>query len=223
MNSVKSIFSIVLLMACAFALSSCKDDPSPEPVVSLTFKDLNADYAPLVFGPGPPTRPTQKRKFTFFNFKTGQIVANADSATTKWDIGFRATSIILNGGTSGPGSAGAIVQKGIFDELKEAPESGYVLDNGASNAFAISSSPFVSGVTTTTNNWWFNSGTSTSTVIAPLAGQIILIRTNDNRYAKVEILSYYKGAPVTVNNLTDLDRHYTFRYVYQPNDTRSFE
>ncbi len=225
MNSLRPIFSIALIAFSAFALSSCKDDPSPEPVVSVTYNDLDADYAPLVFGPipGPPTRPAQKKKYTLFSFKTGQIVANADSATTKWDIGFRATSIILNGGTSGPGSAGTIVQKGIFDELKEAPETGYILDNSANNAFAISSSPFVTGVTTTTNNWWFNSGSNTSTIVAPLAGQIILIKTNDNRYAKMEILSYYKGAPATVNNLTDLDRYYTFRYVYQPNDTRSFE
>lgn len=223
MNSVKTIFLLVLVAGSTFFLSGCKDDPSPEPIVSTTYKDLDADYAPLVFGAGAPTRPTQKRKYTFFNFKTGQIVANSDSASTKWDIGFRATSIIFNGGTSGPGSAGAIVQKGIFDELKEAPEAGYVLDNSATNSFAVSSSPFVAGVTTTTNNWWFNSGTSTSTVVAPLAGQIIIVRTNENRYVKMEIVSYYKGAPATVNNLTDLDRYYTFRYVYQPNDTRSFQ
>lgn len=226
MNSLKPIFSIAILALCAFALSSCKDDPSPEPVVSVTYKDLDADYAPLVFSSNPavpPTRPAQKKKYTLFSFKSGQIVPNSDSASTKWDIGFRATSIILNGGTSGPGSTGAIVQKGIFDDLKEAPETGYVLDNGSANAFAISSSPFVAGVSTTTNNWWFNSGSNTSTIVAPLAGQIILIRTNDNRYAKMEILSYYKGAPASVNNLTDLDRYYTFRYVYQPNDTRSFE
>lgn len=226
MNSLRSLFSIAFIALGAFTLSGCKDDPSLEPVVSVTYNDLDADYAPLVFGSNPtvpPTRPTQKRKYTFFSFKTGQIVPNSDSASTKWDIGFRATSIILNGGTSGPGSAAAIVQKGIFDELREAPETGYVLDNALTNAFAISSSPFVSGVSTTTNNWWFNAGTSTSTIIAPLAGQVILVRTNDNRYAKLEILSYYKGAPATVNNLTDLDRYYTFRYVYQPNDTRSFE
>ena len=129
MNSIRSTFSIGLLVAGVFALSSCKDDPSPEPIVSSTYKDLDADYAPLVFGAGPPTRPAQKKKYTFFSFKTGQIVANSDSASTKWDIGFRSTSIIFNGGTSGPGSVGAIVQKGIFDELKEAPEAGYALDN----------------------------------------------------------------------------------------------
>jgi hypothetical protein len=50
----------------------------------------------------------------------------------------------------------------------------------------------------------------------------IFVRTSENRFVKMEILSYYKGAPASPNNATDLDRHYTFRYVFQPNEGRSF-
>lgn len=207
-------FSLFLLLA---GLSACDNSkPAPVPLNAITFSDLNADYAPLVLNPaGPPTRPAEKKKYTFFNFKTGQIVANTDSATNKWDIGFRATSIILNSGTSGPGSAQAQVVTGVFSEVVTAPESGYVSDNMATNAFAVSSAPFVPG-STSTNNWWQNAGSGSSTIVSPIAGRVILVKTNDGRYAKMEIISYYKGAPAAPNNLTDLDRHYTFRYVYQP-------
>jgi len=212
---------LFLSLISLLTLSGCKDDtPIKSSVVAATYKDLNADYAPLVLNPaGPPTRPAQKNKYTFFNFATGAIIANTDSASAKWDIGFRSTSIIFNSGTSGPGAAGVLVQKDIFDGVTVAPTSGYTTDNynkvTKTGTFAISTSPFVDGVTTTTNNWWLNSGTSTSTIITPIAGRVFLIKTADGKYAKMEILSYYKGAPATVNNLTDLDRYYTFRYVYQ--------
>ncbi len=218
----KSISLALICLASITSFVSCKkDDPAPAALTAVTYKDLNADYAPLVFSSDPaipPTRPAQKRKYTFFSFSTGQIVANADSASTKWDIGFRSTSIIFNGGTSGPGAAGAQVQKGLFADLITAPATGYTLDNKTTNAFAISSSPLASGATAT-NQWWFNSGTNTSTVISPIAGQVILVKTADGKYAKLEILNFYKGAPATINNLTDLDRYYTFRYVYQGDGT----
>ena len=229
---MKMFRSISLSAACllfALAMSSCSNnDPAPVALTAVTFKDLNADYAPLVFSTNPaipPSRPAEKKKYTFFSFKTGQLVASADSASSKWDIGFRSTSIILNGGTSGPGMAGVVVQQGIFADISAAPASGFVQDNynylARTGKFAISSSPLASGATAS-NQWWYNAGSNTSTVITPIAGQVFIIKTADGRYAKMEILSYYKGAPATVNNLSDLDRYYTFRYVYQPGNTNSF-
>jgi hypothetical protein len=223
MKMFKPLFFLSLISLTL--LPSCKDDaPATNSIIALTYKDLNADYAPLVLSQtGPPTRPAQKNKYTFFNFEKGTIVANTDSASTKWDIGFRSTSIIFNSGTSGPGAAGVIVQKDIFDGVSTAPTIGYTTDNynklTKAGTFAISTSPFVDGVTTTTNNWWLNSGTNTSTIITPIAGRVFIVKTADGKYVKMEILSYYKGAPASVNNLIDLDRYYTFRYVYQGDGT----
>lgn len=216
---MKSVLSILVFSVLALFVVSCeKSTTAPAPLNAVTFPDLNADYAPFDFTiptQGEPARPTQKRKYTFFNFKTGTLVANSDSATNKWDIGFRATSIIFNSGTSGPGTAQAQVATGIFSELVTAPESGYLSDNKVGNAFVVSASPLTTGATTT-NNWWKSTGSASSTIVTPIAGKVIFIKTNEGRYAKMEIISYYKGAPAAPNNLTDLDRHYTFRYVYQP-------
>jgi hypothetical protein len=224
MKMFKSIFLSFLLLGAVSSFTSCSnDDPAPTVLSAVVFKDLNADYALQVFGAGQPTRPTQKNKFTFFSFKTGQVVSVSDSSkSTIWDIGFQGTNIIFNGGTSGPGVGGAIVQQGIFDEVKEAPATGYVQDNKPTGQFAVSARPFVQGTTTTTNNWWLNSGTQTSTIVSPIAGRVIIVKTADGRYAKMEILSFYKGAPAVINNMTDLDRHYTFRYVYQPEAITNF-
>ncbi len=221
-----SVSSLLFITACS------NNDPAPIPLAAVTFQDLNADYAPFDFTiptQGEPARPKQKKKYTFFSFKTGAIMPNTDpktdSASTKWDIAFRSTSIIVNGGTSGPGAGGVIVQQGIFADTKTAPTTGYVQDNynyvAKSGTFAISSSPLATGVTAI-NQWWYNSGTNQSTIVSPIAGQVFIIKTADGHYAKLEILSYYKGAPTVVNNLTDLDRYYTFRYIYQPSGSPNF-
>jgi len=222
---MKCWFSFSVLFFVSTVFLSCDDEPTPQPVVAQTIRDLNADYAPLVFNSsGPPTRPGETGKFTLFNFKTGEIVPNTELNSTRWDIGFRATSLIFNSGSSGPGTVVAQIQNGIFDEITEAPESGYASDNGtaAPPLFVISPSPQPPGSSVLTNQWWRNGGSNTSTIVTPIAGRIIFVRTGDNRFVKMEILSYYKGAPAAPNNITDPDRHYTFRYIYQPNETRAF-
>jgi hypothetical protein len=213
MNSFKSLLFTVCL--CVFAFSCKDDDPAPAEVKAETVKNLNADYAPAVGGTtGPPTYPTATNKFTLFSFANG-IIANADSASTKWDIGFRATTIIVNGGTSGPGAAGAIVQTGIFDEIATAPTDGYLQDN--KNA-ATSSARYA--IPTGSGNGWYSYSSSTN-VITPIAGRVIIIKTTDGKYAKMEILSYYQDAPASPTSDTK-DRYYTFRYVFQPNESQKF-
>lgn len=218
-----NIYFSILSLATLLALAGCSNsDPAPVSSQGVIYKDLNADYAPLVLNPaGPPSRPTQTKKYTLFSFKTGAIVANADSAKNTWDIGFQSTNIILNIN----GNVGVKIVQGVFNELKTAPADGYVKDvynaTTKTRTVAISASPKPSDVAAT-NQWWYNSGTNTSTIISPIAGQIFVVQTANGNYAKFEILSFYKGAPATVNNLTDLDRYYTFRYTYQPNGTTTF-
>jgi len=51
---------------------------------------------------------------------------------------------------------------------------------------------------------------------------VLVIRTHDGKYAKLEILSYYENAEP--NATFDNYRYYTFDYVYQPNEGEtSFE
>lgn len=209
MNSFKSLLYFTLLSGVL--LVSCgEDDPKPALQATLV-ENLPADPA-TGFNPttGQPTGTTGKYKF--FSFKTGDFVANTDSADIDpalWDIGFRGTTIIVNSGTSGPGSAAAQIVGGIFDELLTAPDAGYVQD-GTTKAIPTGS------------GGWFTAS-APPTIITPIAGKIIVIKTVDGKYAKMEILSYYKDAPASPNPTTDLARYYTFRYVYQPDGSKSFE
>jgi len=187
-----------ILLLSVFTLSSCsKDDDkvTPPPAVTIQSKvvaDLDADAA-------------GKNSFTLYSLADNKIVPNSDSATTKWDIGFKATTIIVNGGSSGPGTGEAQVVSGVYSQLITAPETGYTTDAAAKKAIT---------------GWYAYN--MTTHIISPVAGAIIVLKTATGKYAKLEITSYYKGAPAAPD-VTSLSRHYNFQYVYQANGSRNFK
>lgn len=140
-------------------------------------------------------------EFKKFNFETGAIT----TSDTDWDIAFRATSVIINGGVSSGatdeptrnGIGAAYVAKGTMDVITSVDESLFVQDAAA--GFAIS-------------GWYNYTGTPDHNII-PLAGKVIVIKTHDGKFAKVEMLSYHLDG-----NLENDQRYYTFNYVYQPNE-----
>ena len=56
--------------------------------------------------------------------------------------------------------------------------------------------------------------------ITPIAGRTIVLTTGEGGYAKVRILSYYRGNPATPSGDS---RYYTFEYVVQPDGSRDFQ
>ncbi|MPR37338.1 HmuY family protein [Salmonirosea aquatica] len=177
-----------------------------EPVKAETVKDIPADPPTGVDASG---RPTSSGKYTFFSFQNG-IVPSADSASMKWDLALKGTTLLTNGGASGPGQGGAVVLDGIFDETQALPASAAI----QSDTKALPAIPTGSG------KGWYSYDPQTH-LITPTAGKVIVVRTADGKYAKMEILSYYKGAP-TAPTQTSESSYYTLRYVYQPDGTPTF-
>ncbi|WPP50088.1 HmuY family protein [Catalinimonas niigatensis] len=64
--------------------------------------------------------------------------------------------------------------------------------------------------------------------ILTVPGKVIVLKTADGNYAKLEVLSYYEGNPdTTTDEFYDLmtrsnSGYYTFRYVVQTNGSREF-
>jgi hypothetical protein len=210
MNRSISQVSFILVLW----LASCANhDPASVPLAPVSVSNFAADPPTIFPANGIPAG--YKNKFSFFSFRTGTRVSSADSASTKWDIAFRRTTIIVNGGPQRLGKGGAIIVDGVFAELTAAFTSGYDVDslvtiNGANKAtYAI---PTDQGI------GWF---TDSNQLITPTAGKFLLIRTADEKYAKVEILNYYKDAS-SPPSATSVPGYYTFRYIYQPNGTVNF-
>lgn len=200
MKTIKFL-TIALAMTSFLACSDDSDDLLP--VVSITVEDL---HAPQEGGMGQPI----SGPFTKFDFDTGM---ETDSETD-WDIAFRATDIIVNGGSSmgttdepaRNGDGGAYIAMGTMADVTEVNVSLFTQDS--ENGYAIMSG---SG-----NGWYIYTGPPTF-LISPTAGRILVFKTADGKFAKVEILSYYQGAPDSPDAFTDQSRYYTFNYVYQPN------
>jgi heme-binding HmuY-like protein len=198
LSSVCTAFAIVSI------LSSCKKDnnnPTPATLTATTTKNLVADAT------------INTDHFAFYSLEKNQAVLVTDSATIKWDLAFKSTTILTNGGTSGPGSGGAYVQRATsFDGFTRIPaDSTFRTDIRTTPAYAIP---------TGTGNGWYNYDFSTN-LIAPIPGNILVVRTASGKYAKVEILSYYKDAPATPSS-ADIPRYYSFRFIYQPDGTKNF-
>ena len=208
---------IAMGLGLSIALVACSKDEETivVPVSAITVKDLAAD---TVTGLGLDGRPQSALTTTYYSLVDNKAIASIDAASTKWDIAFSSTKILINGGTSGPGIGGAFVHIGSFDTFTSIPaDSIFKTDNANAASYAI---PLGSG-----KAWYTYDGLTT--LVSPIAGRVLVIRTATGKYAKIEIISYYKGgvtlpATASVNDKLFKQRYYTFRYAYQPNGSKTF-
>lgn len=203
---MRTFKTLTLVAIAILGFTSCSNDEDTTPLLAVESEQVANLHAPQTGGQGQPIG----GEFTKFDFSTG-ITTTSD---TEWDIAFRGTTIIVNGGTSQGtndepvrnGEAAAYIATNTFEGLTTVDVNLLVQDSETSLA-----------IPTGSDNGWYNYNPATFT-ITPLAGKILVFRTRDNRYAKVEILSYYQDAPSNPDPFTDEGRYYTFNYVYQPNE-----
>ncbi len=199
----------VMLVSIFILSTSCeKDDPvTGNTISSVTVQNVPAD--PVIYDPGSGQPGPATNKFTFFRFRDSSIVDHTDSASLKWDIGFKSSTIILNSGVSGPGNAAGYIQNGLYSELKEIPSDSVLRNDVSFTDLAIG------------KKW--SSYDGPTNILSPIAGKTLVIKTTEGKYVKMEILSFYKDAPASPNALIDQARYYTFRYVHQANGSKKFE
>jgi len=214
---IKQLLKISFVVMASLELVACsKSETVTMPVVTVSTKVVNDLMADTVLGLASNGMPYSAGKYTFYSLENNAIVPSTDSASAKWDLAFMSTRILTNGGTSGPALGGAFIYTGLFDDLKTiSADSVFKTDNAPTYA-----------ITTGSGKGWYTYDQLTS-LITPLAGRVLAIRTASGKYAKLEITSYYKGGvtlPVSASDLEKLtkQRYYTFRYTYQSNGSKTF-
>jgi hypothetical protein len=213
----KNLRKIAMGLGLCIALVACSKDEETivVPVSAITVNNLAADTVTRL---GVDGRPQSAGTTTYYSLVDNKVIASTDAASTKWDIAFSSTKILVNSGTSGPGIGGAFVYVGLFDALKTIPaDSNFATDNANAASYAI---PLGSG-----KAWYTYDGLTT--LVSPIAGRVLVIRTATGKFAKIEILNYYKGgvtlpATASVNDKLFKQRYYTFRYAYQPSGSKTF-
>lgn len=196
------LFSTVLLFSC-----SESDDPKPD-------ENTEATVVTNLFAPADEMdRETGEiigdGSFVYFSFEDNQLVPSKDD---NWDVGIKGLRMIVNSGISGNGIAEAAVMQGIFEELKEIPED-LELKVDTAESLAIPAQP---------GKGWYNYNMTTH-IVSPVPGNILIFKTNEGNYVKMEVLSYYKdNPPLSEVDLTSPMAYYNFQYVLQPDGSRQF-
>ncbi|MCF2873109.1 MULTISPECIES: HmuY family protein [unclassified Tenacibaculum] len=195
---MKQLKTLLVLAIISFVATSCSDNDTSV-VKSVEAKTISNLYAPQV-SDYTVTPPVISGDFTKFSFKEGKVVTGDN-----WDIAFRGLRVIVNGGskyglTDEPertGNASLAVVNSEFSKVLMAPADSEFKQDGT-GVYALP----ISGA-----GWY----TYAAGVVKTNAGVIIVVKTIDGNYAKMEIKSYYKD--LTSNE----PRYYTFDYVYNPN------
>ncbi|MBU3714091.1 MAG: hypothetical protein FGM46_04000 [Ferruginibacter sp.] len=212
------LVSLTFFSACKKENVTVQKDPFPFETITdgkiTTVKNLPADTVVGFDGIG---RPIGAGIYSFYSLETNTWVPNKDSATTKWDLAFAGTTIRVNNQTSGPGNGGAYVYTGTFESLTSIPNDAI---------FAVDNHPLTYAIPKGSGAGWYNYD-GPSNLVTAIPGKILVVRTASGKYAKVEILNYYRGGVTpSATAPTELkikeQRFYTFRFTYQPDGSTSF-
>ncbi len=189
----------LVLFVCIFFILSCDDDNDLMSIEAMIVTNL---YAPEFIGNGPNQ---QSANFIKFSFKD-QTTTEGDN----WDIAFRGTEILVNGGFPGSnyepartGLAAGYITIGNYGGIKSVNEN--LLNQDSETQKAIPS----------TNGGWYEINNN---AILPYSDKTLVFKTHNSRYAKVKIVSFYKDAPENINPFSSKPEYYTFSYTYQPNE-----
>ena len=226
----KTISKIVMVLAVATSFTACKktdattvdlsNNGSYKVVTSGSVTYVQNFVADTIQGYNPttgqPIGATGAR--VFFSLERGEVVT--DTATKTWDLAFNGTKIWINGGVSGNKMGGAYNKMAAFADVVSADDASMKVD-GTSRA--ITGYDANAG-TTSSNGGWYTlvPPPPGASIVTTVPGRTILVRTASGKYAKIEMMCYYKGGVVPTVSTAILERYYNFRYTYQANGSTTF-
>ncbi len=207
MQKLSLLLSVLILFFTSCEKSSNNDIIIDEDVI--TFVELNASQYDVNILDSLVTG-----KFEKFSFSEGDTVIHDN-----WDVAFSGTTIIVNGGDSYSvnqperiGNAAVYIATGVMSDIRTVDLSRLEQDN--TSGPAIVDDLGISG------NGWASYDISTH-IISPIPGRILVFRTHDNKYAKMEIIYFYDTPnPQPLDG--DYGGFYTFNYVYQYDGSTNF-
>ena len=195
--------NLILLLVLLFA--SCEKSSNNDIIIDedvINVVELNASQYDLEL-----IDSTVTGKFEKFSFSEGDTVNHEN-----WDVAFSGTTIIVNGGDSysvnqpeRTGNAAVYIATGVMSDIKIVDIIKLEQDNA--------SGPAIIDDLGISEQGWASYDISTH-ILSPTPGKVLVFRTHDNKYAKMEILYFY-DTPNPIPSEGDFGGFYTFNYVYQ--------
>ncbi|WP_316820872.1 HmuY family protein [Pedobacter gandavensis] len=212
-KSLKSCFLVLLSILTLSACTKKEIKPELEDGKSKVVKDLPGDVGNTV-GSGKPFEPF------YFSLKTVAKVPASEKLSSAWDLAFAKeynSYVSINNGSDanslgfgGPGKGAMMVINQAYAQLKTAPSDAEFTANGISST----------GIDVGNGNGWFFYEMNTH-IAVPVKNRTFVIRTAEGKYAKLELISMYKGAPAVVSDLNWPAPYFTFRYFLQEDGSRN--
>lgn len=184
--SILIIFSVSML---GFASYMDKNFIFFQPIISKP-KNLTAS----TLNPVAIIDTSPENEWVYFDFSSSKVVKIDDRSSLNWDLAFKKNRIISNSGKTNQLGKGGILNLGRIDinEIDKVPEKESIpdtLEDGMLVNKAIKE--------------WYDYSVLRHTLTSN--GDLYIVRTADEKYAKMKILGYYCG---------DKTGCYTIEYVY---------
>lgn len=159
-------------------------------------------------------------KTFYFSLSTSAKVDSTAKKTNSWDLSFAReynSYVGINNGTNeasygfgGSGRGALIAVNQAYDSVKEAPSDADFASKGVNSV----------GWDPGNGSGWYFYDLKTH-IAVPVKGRTYVLRTADGKYAKLELVSMYKGAPAVVTDLNWPSPYFTFRYYVQQDGSRN--
>ena len=146
---------------------------------------------------------SSEKEYVYFNLQSGKVVKIHDPSSLKWDLAFRRSKVITNGGASSKLGKAGLIDLGTveFDKVTEVPKDNYVLDI---NTRTDTENPAILKP--------YNYNYLTHKLKAKK--NVYAARTADSKFAKFQFLDFYCD-----NKEVGCIK---IRFVYQGNGSNSF-
>jgi hypothetical protein len=145
-----------------------------------------------------------KEMWMYFDFSRGSVVPVDNPKTEEWDLSFQRHVIRTNGGATSPNGQAAIatVEDQDFSAVTHVPDEAEFISDVRAKKRLHPYNPVV-------DKWYKYSYTTNVLLPKPI---VYLVRTQDGKYAKMRIVSYYcKG---------NISGCMTIEYIYQGDGSR---
>jgi len=196
-----------LLVGCGQNVASNPEQPASDTVTYSPSPYRPKDVGERLVGPVVYTIDARsKEMWMYFDFSRGSVVTVDNPKTGDWDLSIRRHVIRTNGGATNPnGQAALLALEGqeLSAVIRVPDEAAFVSDVRDKKRLH----PYNSVV----DKWYKYSYTTNVLLPKPI---VYLVRTQDGKYAKMRIVSYYcKG---------NISGCMTIEYVYQGDGSRQF-
>ncbi|HVU57584.1 MAG TPA: HmuY family protein [Puia sp.] len=222
------ITGIISVFAIMLSAAACKKDSAPVDTSIRTRLSayVEKDGKSIIYVtdlPGDTTAsPGAPAKTLYFSLASNDTVSSSQSLTTNWDVSFANiynSYVTINNGTNqnSPGYGGTAqgalyIVSQPFDSVKTVPAAGDVNVNGSAGMDGYPSASWPG---------WYEYN-STTHLLTTLQGKTLVIRMANGKYAKLAMVSLYKGNPANPTLTTPVP-YITFKYWVQQDGSTNLQ